>query len=162
MIFIDTWVWMEFLGKTKETKKAQDIIEITERKAISTSVIAELRYHSIKNFGLEKTESITQLIESNESIAIIPLTREIAKMTADLRLKYYNKKRRDLSFVDCINLATAILSGCGKFYTGDPDFDGIDEIEIKNIRKPIIKTAHIDKENKKENKNHRKPDADKK
>lgn len=79
------------------------------------------------------------MIESNESILIVPLTKEIAKTAADLRLKYYDKKIRDMSFIDAINLATGIFTGCDKFYTGDKDFDGITEIEVNNIRQKTSK-----------------------
>lgn len=135
MIFLDTWIWMEFLGKTVETEKAQGVIQSIGKKIISTAVLTELRYHCTKNFGAENTESIIHLIESDENILIVPLTKEIAKLASDLRLKYYDKKTRDLSFIDVINLATAILTGCNKFYTGDKGFEGISEIRIENIRK---------------------------
>ncbi|KHO48214.1 MAG: hypothetical protein QT00_C0001G0228 [archaeon GW2011_AR5] len=135
MIFIDTWIWIEFLAKGAKTEEAKSVIESQARKAISTAVLAELRYHSIKKFGMEETESIMYLIESNESILVVPLTKEIAKTAADIRLKYYDKKVRDMSFIDAINLATGIFTNCSKFYTGDKDFDGVTEIEIINIRK---------------------------
>lgn len=138
MIFIDTWLWMELLGNSAETEEAQDIIQSTEKKVISTAVLTELRYHCTKKFNVENTESITHLIESNDNILIVHLTNEIAKLAADLRLKYYDKKTKDLSFIDVINLATAILTGCNKFYTGDKDFDDINEIKVENIRKPKI------------------------
>lgn len=119
MIFLDTWVWMEFLGKTEETEKAKSVIESPVRKALSAATFTELHYHATKKFNSENAESIIHIIESNADVAIIPLSAEIAKYASDLRLKYYDKKTKDLSFIDCINLATAIKVGCSAFYTGD-------------------------------------------
>src|SRR3989344_6300504 len=129
MIFLDSWVFLEYLGKAEKSDKCKELILGQEEKVISTIVIVELRYHGIKKFGLENTENIISLIEDEDSIITIPITKEIANMAADLRLKYYNEKKRPISFSDTLNLATAILTGCKKLYSGDPDFDGIDEIK---------------------------------
>lgn len=128
MIFIDTWVWLEFLGKSSDTSNA---VILKPEKIISTATLLELKYHSIKKFGPENTEKIVYLVENDSTV--LPLTSEIAKLAADLRLKYYDKKEKALSFIDCINLATAIVTGCDVFYTGDPDFRGIGEIKIEII-----------------------------
>lgn len=60
---------------------------------------------------------------------IVPLTIEIAKLSADLRLKYYKRLNKELSYADSINLATAILSKCNVLYSGDPDFANIEELK---------------------------------
>lgn len=132
MIFIDTWIWLEFLGGSSGV--SNDIV-LMPYKITSTAALLEVKYHATKKFGPENAEKIMYLIENDNSTTILPLNIRIAKMAADLKLKYYDKKERPISFIDCINLATAISSGCRKLYTGDPDFDGISEIEIGNIRK---------------------------
>ena len=134
MIFIDTWIWLEFLGES--SGMASDVVAMPD-KITSTAALLEVKYHSSKRFSHENAEKIIYLIENDHSTTILPLNIHIAKLAANLKLKYYDKKNRPISFIDCINLATAISSGCDKFYTGDPDFDGISEIEIKNIRQQI-------------------------
>ena len=127
MIFLDSWVWLEYLGKSEKSDKCKELILGQEEKVISTIVIVELRYHGIKKFGLENTENIISLIEESNFL-IVPISIDIAKIAADLRLKYYSSAK-PLSFADTLNLATSILTGCKKFYSGDSDFKDIEEIE---------------------------------
>lgn len=133
MIFLDSWTFIEYFSE-KENNAAENLIENAKNRVISSAVLLEIKYRIAKLFGLEHANNIVYIIE-NLDIDIMPVTSEVASLAADLRLKYYDKKTRDLSFIDAINLATAILTGCEKFYTGDPDFKGIEEIKIENIRK---------------------------
>lgn len=64
---------------------------------------------------------------------IVPVTSGVAKYAADLRDKYYQKGERELSYRDFIHLATAILAGCKKLYSGDPDFENIGEMNTEII-----------------------------
>lgn len=130
MIFIDSWVFIEYFFSRKKVEK---IVEGEESKIISSACITEIKYKIAKHFGIEKANELMNIISSMKSLRILPVTKEVAEYAADLRLKYYSKSRQ-MSFVDCINLATAILSGCDKLYTGDIDFDGIEEIKTEIIR----------------------------
>lgn len=133
MIFLDSWVWIEYFSENA-SKKVIDVVESNGIKIISTAAILEIKYRLSKLLGVEKAASILYLIESLENVKILPLTNDIAHLAADLRLKYYDHKSRDLSFIDTVNLATSIITGCGKFYTGDKDFHGINEIEVVSVR----------------------------
>jgi predicted nucleic acid-binding protein len=128
MIFLDSWIWLELYSKTEKWEKCKEIVLSSTEKCISTMVIIEVKYKGTKKFGLEMTEKIISNFENNENIKIIPVTNEIAKLAADLRLKYYSKTK-NISYGDCINLATALLTNCKKLYSGDPDFKDIDEIK---------------------------------
>ena len=51
--------------------------------------------------------------------------------------KYYDRKNRQFSYADAIHLATALITGCDRLFTGDPDFIGIDEnIKLELLIKP--------------------------
>ncbi len=132
MIFIDSWVWLEYLGNMPKSEECRKIIQSSETKIINTAVLLELKYHGTKKFGSDNTSQALNLIENEDSIEIIQITKDIAYLAADLRLKYYTNEKQ-ISFIDTINLATAIISGCKIFYTGDKDFLGIKEIEVKII-----------------------------
>lgn len=135
MIFLDSWIWIEFFTEGKESEQIDKILESIDKglaATISTAVLTEIKYMISKRFGIEKSDSVLYKIESIPNLKIVPVVAEVAKLAADLRLKYYSKERQ-ISYFDCINLATAIITGCKKFYTADPDFKGIDEIEVEII-----------------------------
>ncbi|MFA4819447.1 MAG: PIN domain-containing protein [Candidatus Aenigmatarchaeota archaeon] len=133
MIVLDSWIFIEYFSDM-ENKSSADLVENpSDTRAISSAVLAEVKYRISKKFGNSKASDAIDAINSLPNLRILPVTKEIAEFAAELRLKYYSKERQ-LSYIDVINLATAIKIGCDKFYTGDPDFEGISEIEIKNIR----------------------------
>ena len=72
------------------------------------------------------------MITIKVNIKVISVTEEIAELAGKLRAKYYSKERQ-ISFIDCIHLATAIVSKAEKFVTGDKDFLGVEEIKIELI-----------------------------
>ncbi|MBI4895660.1 MAG: PIN domain-containing protein [Candidatus Aenigmarchaeota archaeon] len=133
MIFLDSWIFIEYFSK-KDNKECIRIMEDKSVKLITTTVLLEVKYRLTKLFDLERANYAMQIIEGLDNLKIMPVTKEIADLACDLRLKYYSDKRRDLSYIDTINLATSIITGCDKFYTGDKDFNGINEIEVVSIR----------------------------
>ena len=77
-------------------------------------------------------EEAIRAIREYEHIDCLPLIEEIAEYAAELRFKYYEPGERELSYAGAIHLATAIVHDeCDALYSGDPDFDGVDEIETK-------------------------------
>ena len=135
MIFIDSWVWIEYFSEDKKWKEAESVLRTLEEEkgVISPLVIAEVRYRILRKFGNEKADRVTNAIECFESLQIIPVTAEVAKYGADLRDKYYQRGETELSYADAIHLATAVLVDCDKLYSGDPDFEGIEEIRTEVI-----------------------------
>ena len=132
MIFIDSWVFIEFFSegtKFEESKKIIQKIESGEKAIISTIVLTELKYRIASKYNRRKSEEVVYEILTFPNIKILPVSTEVAILAADLRLKYYDRKKRPLSFADVINLATAIMSRCNIFYSGDPDFENIKEIK---------------------------------
>lgn len=136
MFFIDSWVWIDFFAegeKHNESRKVLDDI-IRSKAIINPIVLCEVRYRLSKKVGIEKAQDIIDLIEQIPNLYIVPVNSEIGKYAADLRLKYYQPKIREMSYSDALNLATAIKTGCKTLYSGDPDFQNIKEIQTIIIK----------------------------
>lgn len=133
MIFIDSWAFLEFFSQSEKWLECNKIIQNQGKKIISTIVLMEIKYRGIKKFGVRKAKEILHEIKTNESIAIIDVTKEIVELAADLRIKYYDKEHKPVSYADMINLATAVMTKCETFYSGDPDFKDIEEIKTMII-----------------------------
>lgn len=135
MIFIDSWVWIEFFSKEGKGAKAERVLRKLKKGkgVISSTVLLEVRYRVKRKFGREKADQVTYLIQSFNNLDIVPVTEKVAIKAADLRDKYYERGEIELSYADAIHLATAIMIDCKKLYSGDPDFEEIDEIETEVI-----------------------------
>lgn len=135
MIFLDSWVWIEFFSKGSRWKKAELVVAClqNEKGIVSSTVLMEIRYQFLRKFGKEKADRVIHIIESFKNLEIVPVTSGVAKYAADLWDKYYQKGEKELSYGDAIHLATAILTGCKKLYSGDTDFENIDEINTEII-----------------------------
>ena len=135
MIFLDSWIWIEFFSEESKWKEAERIVARlkNEKGIISSTVLMEIRYRFLRKFGKEKADRVIHIIESFTTLEIVPVTSGVAKYAADLRDKYYVKGKRELSYGDAIHLATAILTGCETLYSGDSDFENIQEINTEII-----------------------------
>lgn len=130
MIFLDSWIWLNFFIE-KKSNKSQKILENVKagKKAIISSfTLAEIKYHIAKKRNNETSNEVLNVIESFPNLIILPVTNSVAKLAADLRLNYYSKKKT-MSFGDALQLATAILKNCDILYSGDKDFKDIKEIK---------------------------------
>lgn len=133
MIGLDSWIFLEYYSFGPKHAKCEKLIFGDEKKIISTIVLMEVVYKSTKKLGKIKTKEIIRDIISSTSTLLVGVDRNTAEKAATLRLKYYKENERELSYSDCIHLATAILSKCKKFYSGDPDFKGIKELQVEII-----------------------------
>ena len=128
MIALDTYVFFEAMNNNKAAIK---ILNEVKHKGgiISALVLTELLYHLTKRKLVDEYYKIRVIIE-DLNIKIVPVNEEIAELAGKIRAKYYSKERQ-ISFIDCIHLATAIVCCAEKFVTGDKDFLGIEEIEVE-------------------------------
>lgn len=135
MIFLDSWIFIEFFSEGSRSKKAEHVVTLlqNEKGIVSSTVLMEVRYRFLRKFGKEKADQVIHIIESFENLEIVPVTSGVAKYAADLRDKYYQKGETELSYGDAIHLATAILTGCKRLYSGDPDFENISEMNTEII-----------------------------
>ena len=136
MIFIDSWVWIEFFSKDEGWKKAEEVIEKLEEREgiISSIVLMEVKYRIRKKYDRQLSDRVIHTIQAFDTLRVLPVTAKVAKYAANLRNKYYKREEREISYADSIHLATADLSGCDILFTGDPNFKDVDEIETEIIR----------------------------
>ncbi|MGZ0745980.1 type II toxin-antitoxin system VapC family toxin [Haloparvum sp. AD34] len=134
MIFLDSWVWLEFLFSGDKADEAERVIERSnspdEGGLIAPTVLAEVSYR-VRDVDDEATaEEAVRAIRDYEHVDSLPLIDEIAEYAAELRFEYYEPGERELSYADAIHLATAVVHDeCDTLYSGDPDFENLDEIE---------------------------------
>jgi predicted nucleic acid-binding protein len=134
VIFLDSWVWLEFLFDGEGAAEAEAIIQRAddpdEGGLIAPTVVTEVSYRVRSVEDDETAEEAIRAIHDFEHIESLPLIDEIAEYAAELRFKYYRRGERELSYADAIHLATAAVHDeCHTLYSGDPDFEGIEEIE---------------------------------
>ncbi|WP_254864211.1 type II toxin-antitoxin system VapC family toxin [Halovivax gelatinilyticus] len=132
MLFLDSWVWLEYLFDGEASESAERVIQraITEGGLIAPTVVAEVRYRVRTVDGKESADDAVRALTTADEIRSMPIVDEIAARAADLRYRYYERGTCELSYADAIHVATASAHGdCEALYTGDPDFASVDEVE---------------------------------
>ena len=134
MRFLDSWVWLEFLFDGEAADDAEAVIQRANTPEVgglvAPTVVAEVSYRLRVVDGAEPAEEAVRAIRDYEHVESLPLVDEVAHYAAELRHDYYESGERELSYADAIHLATAVVhDDCGVLYTGDPDLEGVDEIE---------------------------------
>lgn len=134
MIFLDSWVWLEYLFSGDKDAAAEAAIDRAnasdEGGLITPTILAEVSYRIRVVEDATTAEDTVRAMREYEYIDSVPVIDAIGEYAAALRFKYYAPGDRELSYADAIHLATAIrYDECDALYSGDPDFDGIDEIE---------------------------------
>ncbi|MFB6246505.1 MAG: type II toxin-antitoxin system VapC family toxin [Candidatus Pacearchaeota archaeon] len=128
MIFLDSWIWIEFFSEGKKANQSEKAIKELDKEGgiISSITLMEIDYRIRKKFGERNAEKLIKSIKSFENLEIMPVTEKVALYASELRNKYYTKNKKEISYADSIHLATAIMTGCKVLYSGDPDFKEID------------------------------------
>lgn len=131
MIYLDSWVWLEFGLHGSHEASAHEVIDRARERggAFSTIGLTEVEYVLERELNREAADYLSSAIEDMDGIHVVPVTVEVARRAAGIRTKYYQRRSRELSYADAIHVATAALLGCDEVHTGDADFDGIDEID---------------------------------
>jgi predicted nucleic acid-binding protein len=134
MIFLDSWVWLEFVFDGEYAEAAESAIERadspTKGGLVTPTVITEVSYRIRRVEDAETAEAAVRAIQSYDSIESIPVVDDIGEYAAQLRDQYYDRGEQALSYADAIHLAIAALhDGCDALYTGDPDFADVAEVE---------------------------------
>jgi predicted nucleic acid-binding protein len=100
---------------------------------LAPTVLMEVRYRIGQKYDAERADRVVEVIQRFDELEIAPITTEAALTAARLREKYYQRGERELSYADAIHLAIAVMTDCDVLYSGDPDFDNLDEIETEII-----------------------------
>lgn len=131
MIYLDSWVWLEYGIRQDHDEIARELIEEARRSGgvISTIGLTEVDYVLDRELDQEAADAITSAIEDLEGVHLVPVSVEVARLASTLRSKYYDRQARELSYADAIHLATASLLECSALHTGDSDFEAVDEVD---------------------------------
>jgi predicted nucleic acid-binding protein len=134
VIFLDSWVWLEYLFSGEKDDEAGALIQRAntpeEGGLITPTVLAEISYRIRVVEDSETAEEAVRAVHDYEYIDSVPLIDEIGEYAAELRYEYYEPGERELSYADAVHLATAVVhDDCDALYSGDPDFADLDEIE---------------------------------
>lgn len=133
MIFLDSWIWLEYVFSGDKDEQAEAAIERANSSdcggIVAPTVLAEVSYR-IRVVGDEESAcEAVRAIRDYEHIESVPLVDEIAEYGAELRFKYCEPGERELSYADAIHVASAVAhDDCDTLYSGDSDFEGLDEI----------------------------------
>lgn len=130
MIFLDSWIWLEYGlgGEQRETaRKAIDTARETGG-VVSTVTLMEVDYVLARDVDRTTADLVTSAMEDLEDVYVVPVSGEVALYASRLRSKYYERGETELSYADAIHLATATLLDCDELHTGDADFDGVEEV----------------------------------
>ena len=102
---IDTSAWIEFFRDSKQGSDTKDIIYYDSEETITPSIVlAEFRHKYLKTkYDESKFLDDLQTIENLSNIENITKSHSIK--AGEIRVKYYKKKKREISFVDCIIIA---------------------------------------------------------
>ena len=137
MLALDTSLVMDLLsGESALVAKAKWYFKLVSQQScvVSSVLLTELVFHIARRRGSLFAAEAAVLIRNYPNLTVIDVTDEIAIMAGNLRNKYYNRRDREISFLDCIHLATAVISGATLFVTSDNDFAGVDEIKVALYR----------------------------
>ncbi len=136
-IGIDTYVFIDLFSGEEKAEKVRTIIEdIADGKTIgflSATGISELYYHLNRLHGEQIADDRVEYIINLPNLVIVSLGEKISLLAGKLRTKYYKKNIREISYIDCMHLATALSSDCDNFVTGDKDFKDVSELNVKII-----------------------------
>lgn len=130
MIFLDSWVFVEYFAQDGRSEGAHDALAKIEEEGayISTLTLLEVKCVLQKKLGLQQAGRLISIVKSFPDLVIVPVTEEIAEAAAELKNKYAKGSR--FSYGDAVMLATAKLTGCTRLYTGDADFVQVGEIDV--------------------------------
>lgn len=134
MIFLDSWIWLEYIFSGDDADAAASLIERANDPQvgglIAPTILAEVSYR-VRTVEDEATaDEAIRAIRDFEHVESAPIIDEIAAYAAELRFKYDEPGQRELSYADAIHLATAVVhDDCRVLYSGDPDVADLDEIE---------------------------------
>lgn len=131
MIFLDSWVWCEYVFEGDSFDAANQTIDraADEGGLVASTVLAEVSYVVRRESDRETANRAVEAIRGFDEIDSVPVTDDVALRGAELRDKYYERGEREMSYADTIHLAVASMIDCDALYTGDPDFRGVEEVD---------------------------------
>lgn len=135
MIFIDSWVWIEYFAEDNRWRDAESVLKKvpTDGAVITPTVLMEVHYRIDQKTNERRADRVIDTIRRFDELDIVPVTTEVALNAAKLQEKHYQRGERELSYADAIHLAAALMTDCETLYSGDSDFEGLEEIETEIV-----------------------------
>lgn len=130
MIYLDSWVWLEYGLDGDQRVTARNLIDDARENggAVSTIALTEVDYILAREVDRKTADLVTSAMEDFETIHVVPVSSEVALRASRLRSKYYQRRENELSYADAVHVATAALLDCDELHTGDSDFERVDEV----------------------------------
>lgn len=131
MIYLDSWVWLEFALDGDDAEAAAEILETAKSRGAAFSAIGvtEVEYILTRELDRDAADHLSSAMEDMSHVHLVPVSVEVGRRAAVIRSKYYDAGTLELSYADAIHAATAILLECTEMHTGDSDFESITEID---------------------------------
>lgn len=124
---VDTYALMEwFIWNNQKYKKYIERFQREKSSYVSTITLVELYHNIYHDEGANKAEMIFSSV--TQVLNVTKMDDEIIKNAGIFRSDML-KKKRSLSYADCINYSTAKNLKV-KLLTGDEDFRGLDNVEF--------------------------------
>lgn len=133
MIFLDSWIWLEFIFDGDRAERAGEVIERAAKAGgvLAATVLTEVAYRVRRETDGATADVVVDAIERLENVEVVPVTGDVARRVAVIRDRYYERGRCELSYADAIHATTAKLTGCTELYSGDPDFESLaNELDV--------------------------------
>ncbi len=132
-VLLDSHVFLDFFFDSDNYEIAEKwIANIKKGKyagVVSTAALMEVKYRIMRKYNHNKALDALLLIKGIQNLEIISVSPEIAENAAVIRFKYYKKNEKEISYADCVHIATALVEACALVVSGDPVFKNIDEIK---------------------------------
>lgn len=130
MIFIDSWVWIEYFAEDDRWRDAEEVLERIPKEGavITPTVLMEVHYRIERTSDERRADRVIDAIRRFDDLEVLPITTEVALNAAKLREKHYQRGERELSYADAIHLAAALMTGCDLLCSGDSDFEGLEDV----------------------------------
>lgn len=118
-ILLDSWAWIEFLGKATHAKKIIEQINKATEVVTTCINLHECGFKILINEDQEKSEKIVR--EIKEKATVLDIDSKAALFAIELRKKY------GLHTSDSLCYATALINDAS-LVTGDPDFKNLPKV----------------------------------
>jgi predicted nucleic acid-binding protein len=110
---------------TKQVDRLFDLLATGECSATTSTVtLAEVLTLPIRIGKLAVAQQYREILQGSDNFDMLPVTADVAEQAAVLRAKYR------IRTPDALQIATAIVSGCGAFITNDKDLKRVTEIPV--------------------------------
>jgi len=102
MIFLDSWVWCEYVFEDDSFEEAREAVDraVSEGGIVASTVLAEVSYVMGRESDRETANRAVRAIRGFDELRSLPVTDEVALRGAELRSMYYESGEYGMSYAD--------------------------------------------------------------